>query len=126
MAPAGPPPATQAQSLHAGAALHTASAALKGANTTANASSSGNVTADGFIDVETEAYSPGVAIFLMYMLLVRWLLGLDCCGDRRVHDAEAWRLFDGVGARFSERVDRLDERHHQLFSDDPHERFERA
>ena len=42
-----------------------------GANVSGNASSSsGNATADGGIDIDTEAYSPGVAVFLMYLLLV--------------------------------------------------------
>ena len=45
--------------------------------------------------------------------------------DRRVSDAEAGHLHDGLGPRLSERDGRLGQRHDQLFPDDPDQRVER-
>ena len=49
-----------------------------------------------------------------------------CRVHRRLHDAEAGHLPHGVRPRLSQRIDGARQRHHQLLSDDPHQRLERA
>ncbi len=49
-----------------------------------------------------------------------------CRFHRRLHDAEARHLPHGVRPRLHERIGGARQRHHQLLSDDPHQRLERA
>ena len=46
--------------------------------------------------------------------------------DRRLSDAKAGHLLDGIRARIPERPERAGQRHRQLLPDDPDQRLERA